>query len=146
MTRPGETLQVQILNKVNIFCYCIVGSLSILSIVVGDTYDFIIGILTLFAIISSGLALAVPWLIFSVLGAQITTFFFMGLVEVIRLVYSILFTYYKIKFLFVLFAGIRIFAYFISSIVGILYVQKLIETSSDYTKMISSQGNKSMFI
>lgn len=141
MSSEEGLFQFQLLNRLNIFCYCIVASLSILSVVLGDAYDFIIGVLSLMAIIASGLALAVPWLIFSVMGAQIMTFFFLGIVEVIKLIYYILFYWYKTKFVYVIFTGLQIFAYFLSSIVAITYVQKLIEKSDSYTRMVSLKNS-----
>jgi len=81
----------------------------------------------------------IPWTIFSIMGIQLATFFFMFVVEIIHCI--ILFKNISNSMrIFISFS--RSLAYLISFVVGISYLKKLIENSIQYTKETQQQLQK----
>jgi hypothetical protein len=133
----NESLTINHIGKFNVFCICLCSVLAIFGLVIGDEFDSVIGILTLLATVSTGFSFAFPWTILSIMGAQITTFFFLGVGEIIHLTWMLI----KVKapMPMMVLTGLRVLSYFVSGMVGVAYLQKLLESSRQYTAMISKQ-------
>jgi len=130
-----DTLTIDHIGWFNVFCLILCSVLSILAIVVGDEIDFISGILTLLATVTTGFSFVVPWTIFSIMGVQIATFFFMSFVEGVHFT-VVISSYPNSLRLFLIIC--RCVTYFMSALVSISYLRRLLKNSHEYTEYIKN--------
>eukprot|EP01080_Neovahlkampfia_damariscottae_P004546 gene4546-7930_t len=129
-----DTLTIEHIGKFNVFMLSLCSVLAILGIVVGDDFDKVSGILTLIATVSTGFSFVIPWTIFTIMGIQITTFFFMALGECVHFALLLLNEIYSpVRIFLVMF---RVFTFFISAVAGISYLRRLINNSIAYTRLL----------
>lgn len=98
---------------------------GVLSLVIGDIFDKAFGFLTLFATISFGFTLVAPWMILSIIGAEITTFFLLGIFESIRFGELIMNDYSKTTAQFFGYYILKISLHVFSLLTGAIYLQKI---------------------
>jgi hypothetical protein len=137
-----DTLTIEHVGKFNVFMLSLVSVVAILGIVVGDDFDRVAGIFTLIATVATGFSFVVPWTIFTVMGIQISTFFFLAIGECVHFALLLLNEIYSpVRIFLVMF---KVFTLFISAVVGISYLRRLINNSIAYTRLLRNLSHGSV--